>query len=706
MLVADTNADIICITESWLDSNIDSATLSLTDYVIFRKDRNRHGGGSLLAVRKSLNAKEFLHNTSHEVVFVDLQINNVNLRIICAYRSPSQTSNENQDFINFLNSHLEVCSSFILVGDFNYPGIDWNNLYANNTPEQLFIDFVNSNCLYQLISQPTRDNNVLDLCLCTDFDMVKNVIVHSTFSTSDHSYITCELAVVRNTEPTKTVLNYDRADWDSIRTYLHRVNWNDMLTNCDCIEMWNRFKNKINECIRRYVPKKQVFSCKKAPWSSNSIRRLVKRKDRMWSAFKNNPSRARKRVFNRFSKYVKKEVLSAKADYEKKLFLHKSKTPKYFYSYVNRATNSKSDSHIPQLEAGGRIFKTDSEKAQALSDQYQSVFTTDNNILPTCDHSMPSNSFCNIKLEDEDVLSSIREQNVTNSCGVDNIASIFVKKMTCFLIYPLKTIFQKSLDTGVVPKDWRDGIIVPIYKKNRKPNLPSSYRPICLTSVIAKILERIIKKYLIAYLMCNNLISNSQHGFLENRSTLTNLLEIINDWTKFLDNYSKVDAIYIDLAKAFDSICHTKMMHKLKLIGIGGKLFDWFQSFLCQRSQAVRVGEAFSPRILVESGVGQGTILGPLIFILYMDEVNDLNLSSKISLYADDAKIYRNVNTESQYQLLQDDLDKFSSFCDDWQLMINADKCELLHLGHGNLGKSYTLNDEIVPGKDEIRDLI
>ena len=115
-------------------------------------------------------------------------------------------------------------------------------------------------------------------------------------------------------------------------------------------------------------------------------------------------------------------------------------------------------------------------------------------------------------------------------------------------------MYQSSLDTGVVPKDWRDGIIVPIYKNNRKPNLPSSYRPICLTSVICKILERIIKQYLISYLMYNSLISDNQHGFLENRSTLTNLLECTNDWTKFIKDRAPVDAIYIDLAKAFDSI--------------------------------------------------------------------------------------------------------------------------------------------------------
>ena len=705
MLVSTNNPDLICICETWLDQNIDSSTLSLPGYVVFRKDRNRRGGGSLLGVKANLNPKEVMHDTLNEVVIVDLHVNNVKLRVVCAYRPPSQTSENNEIFINFLNDHLELCPSFVVVGDFNYPSIDWENLYADNTPEQLFLDFINANNLFQRVRESTRDNNILDLCLCTDYDMVSNLIVHGPFSTSDHNMFTCDLIVTKYIEPIKCVPNYNLADWDMIRAYLHLVNWAEIFRNCDCNEMWNRFKNKILYCINLYVPKTKAFTPKNVTWSNNYIRRLVKRKDRKWTAFKNNPSRARKRDFNHFSKYVKKEVLLAKSNYEKKLFHNKGKTPKFFYSYVDRATNTKRDSHIPQLEVNGRLFKTNNEKAQALSDQYQSVFTIDNNILPRCDPSMPPNSFCSIKLEDEDVLSSIREQNVTNSSGTDNIASIFVKKMACFLIHPLKLMFQKSLDTGIVPKDWRDGIIVPIYKNNGKPNLPSSYRPICLTSVICKILERIIKKYLISYLMCNNLISDSQHGFLENRSTLTNLLESTNDWTKFVDNNFPVDAIYIDLAKAFDSICHSKLMYKLKLIGIGGNILEWFQSFLCQRSQAVRVDGTLSPRVPVISGVGQGTILGPLIFILYMDEVNDLNLSSQIALYADDAKIYRNVKNESQYQLLQNDLDKFGKFCDDWQLMINASKCELLQMGHNNLEKSYILSGETVPNKEEIRDL-
>ena len=147
------------------------------------------------------------------------------------------------------------------------------------------------------------------------------------------------------------------------------------------------------------------------------------------------------------------------------------------------------------------------------------------------------------------------------------------------------------------------------------------------------------------------------------------------------------------------------MVYKLKLIGIDGKLLDCFQSFLCQRSQTVKVGGTFSTRVPIKSGVGQGTILGPLIFILYMDEVNDLNLFSKTVLYADDAKIYRDVKNDNQYQLIQNGLNKFNNFCDELQLTINANKCELLQLGHNNLGKSHSLSGEIVPRKTEVKDL-
>ena len=150
-------------------------------------------------------------------------------------------------------------------------------------------------------------------------------------------------------------------------------------------------------------------------------------------------------------------------------------------------------------------------------------------------------------------------------------------------------MFQCSLDTGDIPEDWRKAIIVPIHKKGNDPSSPASYRPISLTSVISKIFEKIIKVYLMTYLLGNGLLSKEQHGFLQSKSTTTNLLECLNDWTRIIDSGNPVDILYLDAAKAFDSVSHAKQIFKMRKAGTGGNVIKWFKNFLLYRKQCVLV---------------------------------------------------------------------------------------------------------------------
>ena len=267
-------------------------------------------------------------------------------------------------------------------------------------------------------------------------------------------------------------------------------------------------------------------------------------------------------------------------------------------------------------------------------------------------------------------------------------------------------IFQESLNSGFIPEDWRKGVIVPIYKRNGKPTEVASYRPISLTSVVSKLLERILHTYMEQYLLSNSLICRNQHGFLKRKATATNLLECMNDWTKSVDNKCPVDAIYVDLAKAFDSVSHPKLMFKLKEIGFGGGVLEWLRSFLCSRVQCVRVQNFLSPYEPVLSGVGQGTILGPLIFLVYVNEVMTVPLSNScLKLYADDAKLYGEAKSIPEAREIQSDLDKVSTYFNDWQLNVNVDKCEVLHLGYGNPNFQYVISNADLPQVSFCRDL-
>ena len=295
--------------------------------------------------------------------------------------------------------------------------------------------------------------------------------------------------------------------------------------------------------------------------------------------------------------------------------------------------------------------------------------------------------------------------NTNSAPGTDSIYAQFVKKVFCYLVLPLKIIFQKSIQTGEVPSIWRKGIIVPIYKNNKKPEDPSSYRPVCLTSVVCKLLERIIHTKFIYYLKTNNIISKSQHAFMTKKSTVTNLIECLNDWTKDVDAKKPVDILYIDLAKAFDSVSHVKLLYKLTKIGVGQSLLKWFESFLTEREHCVKVKNVKSPYEKVSSGIPQGTILGPTLFILYVNDTVNLDLSSTLKLFADDAKLYIATSTLAQSDMLQEDLNKIVEYFTVWQLKVNINKCETIHLGFNNMMRNYEINNVIVPTTRRCRDL-
>ena len=280
-----------------------------------------------------------------------------------------------------------------------------------------------------------------------------------------------------------------------------------------------------------------------------------------------------------------------------------------------------------------------------------------------------------------------------------------IKRIKCFLIKPLKILFNKSIQLGIVPHDWKIANVTPTYKNNRKPFNVESYRPICQTSPICKIFERIIRSKITLYLDEHGVITPEQHGFTKGRSTTTNLLSTLNDWTKAIDEKFNVDALYIDLAKAFDSVVHSKLLYKLSLLGLGGNLLKWFEMYLTGRSQQVKVNKAVTMPSEVISGIPQGTILGPFLFNIYINDLPSKTNSCKVTLYADDAKMYKTISNEDDFQAFSQDIVNVEDFFNDWQLNVNQNKCELLHLGHDNPKNNYEINGSSIPDKPIIRDL-
>jgi hypothetical protein len=238
-------------------------------------------------------------------------------------------------------------------------------------------------------------------------------------------------------------------------------------------------------------------------------------------------------------------------------------------------------------------------------------------------------------------------------------------------------LFNLSLQTGVVPSEWKWANVVPIFKKGDIQDV-SNYRPVSLLPVIGKILEKCVHEHI--YNILINDINDKQHGFMHQRSTATQLVEFYNDVYNTVDDNKQVDIVYLDFTKAFDCIPHTLLLHKLTSLGFSGNLLRWLSNYLSHRRQRVVLEGINSEYQLVRSGVPQGSILGPLLFILYINDIftSVNNVSVNLCLYADDSKISKQINDINDCKALQDSLDQLVAWSTVWGMDFNIRKCEIM----------------------------
>ena len=261
------------------------------------------------------------------------------------------------------------------------------------------------------------------------------------------------------------------------------------------------------------------------------------------------------------------------------------------------------------------------------------------------------------------------------------MAAAFFKASARAIIYPLSVIFNLSLQTGLVPEIWKHASIAPVFKKG-SPSNPCNYRPISLTCIACELMESGVKEAILAFLREHKIIDASQHGFMSNKSTTTHLLECNVDWNAAIKNNNGVDVVYLDLAKAFDSVVHAKLIAKLKCYGICDMLLRWIESFLSNRYQYVRVGSSVSPICRVSSGVPQGSVLGPVLFIVFVNDiVGCMSQGVTVKLFADYAKIYT-IITDAGSAPLQGSLDSIVSWAEHWQLKLSPTKCSAMITEH------------------------
>jgi hypothetical protein len=308
-----------------------------------------------------------------------------------------------------------------------------------------------------------------------------------------------------------------------------------------------------------------------------------------------------------------------------------------------------------------------------------------------------------IEVTEEKVEFAIGSLKGNKAAGVDEIESNYVKRSMDGIVGPLRRIYDKSIKDGQVPKEWKEANVAAVYKQGSRKD-PANYRPVSLTSQVGKVFEKIIKKELVAYLEGNELIREKQHGFRKNRSCLTNLLDFFEAVAEEVDRGEPVDGLYFDFRKAFDRVPHERLLLKLKAIGVEGRLLGWIKDWLKERRQRVVLGGECSEWTAVTSGVPQGSVLGPVLFIIFINDIDE-EIKSRLWKFADDLKMLGRVSTEADVDQLRGDIDKLVEWSEEWQLSFNLDKCKVMHIGSKNQERGYVIEGKGLKAVSEEKDL-
>ena len=348
---------------------------------------------------------------------------------------------------------------------------------------------------------------------------------------------------------------------------------------------------------------------------------------------------------------ARKACRKAQRQAEQRLASEAKTNPNGIWKYAKSKTSSRSG--IPNLQkTDGNLAKSDKEKAEVLNDFFKSVFTTE---APGPTPEPPKYDFKatqdTVEVKVDEVEKLLANLTHGKSAGPDGIPPQILSVAAKELALPLTLLFQLSIDTGQLPLEWKKANVSPIHKKGSR-TMPNNYRPVSLTSVVCKVLEKIVRKAVMKHLDENKIITKDQHGFMTGRSCSTQLLDAIDIWTEILEDGGSIDVIYTDFQKAFDSVPHNRLAEKVAACGIRGHLLDWIKDFLSNRTQSVVVNGTRSGEGKVTSGIPQGSVLGPLLFVIY---INDLPLCAKnyVKMFANDVKLFAITDTPENETTLQ-----------------------------------------------------
>jgi Reverse transcriptase (RNA-dependent DNA polymerase)/Endonuclease-reverse transcriptase len=716
------NAAIIGLSETWLHPGVKNEEVGIQDYSLLRSDRvsttnpNFPHGGTAIYIHNSLPFSTSASFSNGVCEAIGAHIDKLSLTVVVIYRPPKSPLSTFREALTFARSFIETSNpkKIALVGDFNFSNShvtwraddhgampiitgrrdgDWSSLEA-------LLDFSGENFLVQQISAPTRGNSVLDLAFVSDPDMIEETRVTAS-AISDHNLITIATTVAMNSgrqwkkapaeesESEILALNFNKTNWPEVRKALQSMDLTSLVSEATSVENGlHVLLATVREACYQWTPrKKQQTKIHQIPAAR---RRLFRKRCNLLKQLLKVAHPQRRAAISKRIEVTDQQILSSivlqRTAEESQAVEDIAGNPKRFFAYANRWRTEKSQIG-PLEDPTGRLITEPAEVASTLSKEYYQAFSTPVPEKVVQDPNLffaRAPSSCEL-LEDlpiyEDcVKTSIKSLRSGSAPGPDGVPVVLLKECVEELSGPLAALFRRSLDTGEIPCPLKLAKIIPIHKGGSR-KLAKNYRPIALTSLISRVMEKVVKKGLVTHLESGLLLDNNQHGFRGGRSTLSQLVAHMEEILKRLEHGDTVDVIYLDFAKAFDKVDHGVLQSSLREKGITGKLGVWLHRFLTGRKQFVSANGNKSATSDVVSGVPQGTVLGPVLFLVMLSSIGEEVTHTYLSSFADDTKLLHSTNTQAAVDELQEDLNNVYRWARENNMQFNGSKFQLMRYG-------------------------
>lgn len=682
------------MTEIWILSS-ELTMYNINGYTQYANCNDGYrSGGVIVFVKDGYAAtSSALEIKSADTIKVTIKIESICLAVIAVYRLHSQTI---PSFLDDINNVLNSSSdrNLLLIGDMNLC------LLKQSPMLDRYLTILFSFGMEQLISSPTRGNSCLDHVFFRSRDNLEYSSFVSPSDRSDHDVIIFTVSTspilnnLANNNPNERI----KIDFERLSMVLQGVDWSPVFSSLDVDSSFTNFlgilKRSIGESlyVRKYYHSN--ISILK-PWMTLELCKRHKFQKILYIKSKKRPNdRKFQRFFRSYSFKLKRDMNSQKVLYYQHIFENNKHDIKKQWRVINSVLgNQKKKSNISGVYSycNKDIFVCDGQK---IAEEFNNFFiTVVNDLLQVTDsfdgldldayeRTFPSklepNSFFCTPTSSEEVLSIINTLHNNKSPGVDGVSPYVVKRVGHLISPVLSHIINSSIETGSFPSELKVALVVPLHKKGDSSEL-NNYRPISLLSVFSKIIEKIMKARVLNFLDSNRFFSDNQFGFIAKRSTEDALLNFCTTVYDGLNKNEHVSGIFIDITKAFDSVEHIILLDCLWKAGVRGTTFKWFKSYLCGRSQSVRFQNYLSSTLPIESGVPQGSVLGPILFLVYINSLCNGDLSGSLTCFADDTAIcYSSVDNHLLQLEMQRDMDKIKLWFTKNKMLLSV-KTKFMH---------------------------